>query len=477
LEPGRSLGLALLAASLCAGGALRAWLSFNDDGIYWPDEIYQSLEPAHRLVFGYGLIAWEYLRGARSWALPGLVAGLLKLCVWFGATEPRQYLYVVRLFFSALGVATAYAAYRLAREHGASTIAAACSAALFALVAPAIYFGPRAMSETASALPVALGLALALRPQPSRWATALGVSLLGAAVLFRLQNAVFAIAVLGILAARRNWRQLLEAAVVFAIWAVLFGLLDKLTWGGWFHSAVVYLRANVLEHKSEVWGTSPVTYYLEVPWRSMAGPMACIAVLGLFAAARAPGLLVAAAAFVLLHSLIPHKELRFILPALPIFCALAGVGIGALQMRSRLAGLPAVAAILICSALSALRFHRLTFGDLGQYEDLKPGASAYDDFGSVNRLLLAAHGRPDLCGLKIEAVHLAWTGGFTYLHRRVPLYSHLGPARQSGFYNYVIAFIGPMRPDQVAAAEGNLVLQRLSQSKCVKDDAYQWLLP
>src|SRR5262250_3404042 len=77
-EHRRGLGLALLAASLCAGFAFRAWLSFHDDGIYWPDEIYQSLEPAHRLVFGYGLIPWEFVQGARSWALPGLVAGLLK---------------------------------------------------------------------------------------------------------------------------------------------------------------------------------------------------------------------------------------------------------------------------------------------------------------------------------------------------------------------------------------------------------------
>ena len=40
----------------------------TDDGIYWPDEIHQSLEPAHRLVFGYGLIAWEFSDGARNWA-------------------------------------------------------------------------------------------------------------------------------------------------------------------------------------------------------------------------------------------------------------------------------------------------------------------------------------------------------------------------------------------------------------------------
>jgi len=91
--------------------------------------------------------------------------------------------------------------------------------------------------------------------------------------------------------------------------------------------------------------------------------------------------------------------------------------------------------------------------------------------------LLAAHERPDLCGLKIEAVHLAWTGGFTYLHRPVPLYPHVGPPRASGFYNYVIAYAALAPAEEIAAAEGNLVLQRLPRPACIKDNAYQWLLP
>ena len=66
--------------SLLAGGAIRVWLALNDDGIYWPDESYQGFEPAHWLVFGYGLIPWEFVDGMRNWAFPGFVAALLKIC-------------------------------------------------------------------------------------------------------------------------------------------------------------------------------------------------------------------------------------------------------------------------------------------------------------------------------------------------------------------------------------------------------------
>src|SRR5262249_22626523 len=78
LAPGTAVDGAVsrlvLFASLAAGAALRLWLAFSDDGVHWPDEIYQTLEPAHRAAFGYGLLAWEFLEGARSWALPALIA-------------------------------------------------------------------------------------------------------------------------------------------------------------------------------------------------------------------------------------------------------------------------------------------------------------------------------------------------------------------------------------------------------------------
>src|SRR5207302_11491596 len=38
-----------------------------------------SGDPAHRLVFGYGIVAWEFQLGMRSWTLPGTIAGLMQL--------------------------------------------------------------------------------------------------------------------------------------------------------------------------------------------------------------------------------------------------------------------------------------------------------------------------------------------------------------------------------------------------------------
>ncbi len=472
----RALARAALGAALAAGLGARLWLAFTDDGLYWPDEIYQSLEPAHRLVFGYGLVPWEFVQGARSWAFPGVLAAVLKLCALLGLTGPSAYLGAVRALFCAAAAATGYGAYRLARALGAGELAAAAGAATFLLGAVPIYFAHRAMSETASAAPVVFGLALLLERDRPRWKVLLGASLLGVAVLFRLQNGVFAAGALALLAFRREPRALLEAAAALAGWAALHGLLDLLTWGSLFHSAAVYLRFNLVEGQAARWGTAEATYYARVLWTSMPAVAASLLVLWALGARRAPGLSLVALAFFLLHSAVPHKELRFLFPLLPVLAALAAVGFGALPeaVPRRLA----LAAVLGGAAFSAARLPALTFGDLGQYERERPGASALDDFGPVNRLLLQAHRREDLCGLKVEAVHLAWCGGSTYLHRPAPLYPANGPPRDSGFFNYALAMQGWLTPGStVVAQEGPYVLVRLPVNACRRDEGYQWRLP
>lgn len=466
----------MFLALLGAGLALRVWLCFCDDGIYWPDEIYQSLEPAHRLVFGYGLVPWEFVEGARNWAFPGLVAGLLKAITILVGDSPRRYLVAIRLVFSAIGMLTAWGTYELGRTCGARGIAAATGAVWFALAPPSIYFAPRALSETASAVAIVFGFALALKDAAPSRRIAAGASLLGLSALLRLQNGIFCAGLLATLLARRRWRASGLSALVLLAWVFAFGLLDRLTWGDWFHSAIAYFRFNVVEGKATQWGVSENTYYLRVLWTSMPLVTFWAAPLALLAVRRCAGLLVTACAFLAIHSFVAHKEFRFVLPVLPIWFALAASGLSwVLSLLPVHPRWPA-AAIASCAAVAGARFHELTFGQLGQYEHQRPNASAYDDFGPVNRLLLAAHDQSDLCGIDIEAVHLAWTGGATYLHRNVPIYPR-GAWAGSGHFNYVLTYGGAGRTGRVVATQGPFALVALPRSSCTPDPSYRWKLP
>ena len=53
------------------GAVPRVWAAVWDQNIYWPDEIFQTLEPAHQFAFHYGILPWEFREGARSWLFPG----------------------------------------------------------------------------------------------------------------------------------------------------------------------------------------------------------------------------------------------------------------------------------------------------------------------------------------------------------------------------------------------------------------------
>lgn len=483
----RRVGLLLLCAALVAGATFRAPRVASEVGISWPDEIHQSLEPAHRVVYGYGLVAWEFVQGARSWAFPGLVAGVLAVLRGFGADAPAAYLPWVRGFFALLSLGTAAAVFGLARRLGATTPSSALVAALYALAAPVLYFSHRSMPEVASALPVTAGLLLlasrrgtAAEPRRGVNPTLLaGGALLAVATLLRLQNALFCLGALAWVATWRDRRALLGLTLTLVGGAAVHGVLDWVTWGRPFHSALVYLDVNVVQDRASDWGTAPATYYLRVLATSMPVVLACLAALWIFAFTgprrqRPTAVFLIAVGFVVAHSLVPHKEYRFILPALPLLFAAASPGV---DQISSMAPRPAIwTLVAACALASALLAPRLTFGALGAYERSPSAASsAWDAQGELNRLLLDAGRREDLCGLKLEGAHLAWTGGYAFLHRPVPLYGHDGPPRDSGRYSHVITSrtAGPGEP---LAVDGQWALFRLPVERCTGAERYEWLL-
>jgi phosphatidylinositol glycan class B len=464
-----------LYTALFLATLVRLGIAFTDDGIYWPDEVYQSLEPAHKVVFGYGLTAWEFVEGARNWTLPGLVTALFAVANFLGLHAPAYYLGLTRVVFILMSTATAWGVWALARALGATKWPAALGAAAYALCRVSLYFSHRAMSENASALTVVLGLWL-LVESASRRRRALGASFLGAAVLLRLQCGLFCVIALVWQLARRRPRHAAETAGVLVAWGVLFGWFDHLAWsqapgarfGGWFHSALKYIDFNLVHGGAAAWGVSARDYYVLTLQTALPLLWSWGVVAGLLSLRKDVFVFTSALAFFVAHSLIPHKELRFMLPVLPLFFALAASGLSSLP-----AGLfktASLSAYAFAAMVSLGGFRALTFGEIGAYAD-RPQSSAWDDYGSVNRLMELAGTRPDLCGLRVDAP-LAWTGGYSYLHRKVPIY--MGIYFPEHRYNYAIVVGGAASPS--VATDGALELLRTADT-CVSEPGYTWRLP
>ena len=76
----RRIDIRLLWLVCLAVAAFRVFTLVRWGNSYlWPDEIYQSLEQSHRLVFGYGIVPWEYRDAVRSWVFPGTLAIFMAL--------------------------------------------------------------------------------------------------------------------------------------------------------------------------------------------------------------------------------------------------------------------------------------------------------------------------------------------------------------------------------------------------------------
>ena len=450
----------VLVLGLFGGVLARGWLALHDAGTYWPDEIFNGIEVGHRLAFGYGVLPWEYILGARTWVFPGILAALLRGLAAVGITDPAQYVPAVKLVFTLIAGATAWLAYLLARRLGADRLSAAAGAAAFALFVPAIYFAPRTLSETASALPVMAGFTLALPPGASRRQRVIGAAILGSTLALRLPNGMFCVSLLGVYVMRRQWRALAEAATVIGAAFVAIGVFDWVTWGSPFHSSVEYMTFT-LKGGAAQWGVSPPGYYLATLFSSGGLVFVALAVLALVAMRWRPYLAMLILPYILVHSLIAHKELRFIYPWMPLLAVGAAMGLTLLRgARPRTIHFAACALLLALVAGGAYRFHHLTFAQLGAYSGLKASLTAYDDPGPTNRLLIVAGRQPDICGIRVETANLFDSGGYTYLHRRVPLLD--GTATGSdGEFNYVITGQPAPPGAVVVAAERGILLSRL----------------
>jgi hypothetical protein len=448
----------LLGLGLAVGLVCRLCFAALDDGLWWPDEYYQSFEPAHRLVFGYGFQAWEFLDGARHWTLPGLVAGLIEAAQTLGL----PYRSVVRGAFCLAGSLTAVAVYGLARAQGAAERSAATASFVFSVMGLAVFMAPRAMGEGLSALPVTVALALLVVKAPSRRQVVLAGLLLSLAVGLRLQNGLFCLGGLWLVPKGSRWALL----GVLLLGAALYGAIDALTWGSLFHSARAYLQFNLVEGRASAFGTAPFFHYLAAFVTAEGLTMVPLVALAAVGARRSPKPLVIIAGFLLVHSLIPHKELRFVFPVVPVLCAQAALGLEARGPRAQWA-------LMAVAVLSLVSLPTLTFGRLGISNPPKE-TSALDYGGPENRLLVKAGALADVCGLRIESIAHWRTGGFAWFHRRVPLYGTDRPNQGAGHFNYVIAKRGSVEGAELAV-DHDVALVRVANS-CSEDATYDWHL-
>jgi hypothetical protein len=411
----------------------RFWAAWFDQGVFWPDEIFQSVEQAHRLAFGFGVVPWEFRLGARSWVFPGMVAGLLKVGALLGMTSGRSLMLLVKTAMASVSLLGVYLSMRLAYML-AGRRAALLAGAFGGFFSVSLLLGSRCSTEMASA-PLLIGSYL-LASRSGRARQLLAGGLVGLSIFLRYQNGLVALGIPAILVSERRYKDAIEFSAAVAILWLLGGLLDWYTWGHPFHAVRKYLYFNLMK-SAKKYGAYPFTYYAKVAW-SAAGPVVAVIVAGfLLSFRKAPKLASLVAVYVLLHCIVPHKEFRFLMPIVPLAFALAGAGLADAIERVRYNDALTFALAATCAAWMGFLATRLTWERMGFPSD-RGARSPWHSGEGINRLLADLGGKADVCGVIVTGESFGWIGGYSYFHRDVDMFSQLGEAEEHAA-NYLIA--------------------------------------
>lgn len=374
-----------------------------------PDEIYQTLEPAHHLAYGYGVVTWEWREGIRSWVFPAFLAGVMRATSWTGS-QSSGYLQGVTLVLSLISLTTVWFSYAWAKRMGgmeAAIIAAGCCATWYAL----IDFGGRAFTEVLATHLLLPGLYMGVYAEkiPERQRMFWAGLLCGLALSLRIQLApAIAFALLWFCGAQ--WRKrVAPLGAGFILPIAAFGVVDWLTWSYPFQSFVRYFWVNVMEGRSRIYGVEPWYWYLPFLLRTF-GPLLFFALVG---ARRSPFL--GWIAFILLasHSALAHKEPRFLYPMIPIVLTLSALGIAEIvsEFTSRMQWISSAWAtialgLLVCALASYFLAPRFPYW--------AKNSGAIVAFDRLSR-------DSGLCGLGIYSFPWFYSPGYTHLHRNVPI--------------------------------------------------------
>ncbi|HYI01728.1 mannosyltransferase [Hyalangium sp.] len=411
-----------------------------------PDEVYQVLEPAWHRVHGYGVLAWEWRDGLRNWAAPLVVSGMLRLANLLGITHPQAYRALIALPQAALHGWMLLAAYRFcARRLG--TVAGLYATLLVGLYGPVLFFAGRTMSESFSAAFLVVGMEALDRKERLERAGLLGGLALGLAVVARYGSAVFVAAALVWLVLARRWRVLAFTCLGGLGAALGLGALDWATWGTPFHSFIAYLRFNVLSGEAaRQFGANPPSFYVPVLLTALPLWFWLTVPLGYAALRRRRAVslpLFCAVAYGLAVTATPHKEERFLYPALVLLL---------------LAAAPALAAWLMDTARAARVRSVISFVSLSSTVVAASFYPPHDLRGDQFRAIVAATRDERASGLLIVNEGLWGAGGFFYIGKNIPWLTCDWPhdqafqhAMRDSTFNRAVTFGGRALPELQAA--------------------------
>ncbi|XP_010935902.1 mannosyltransferase APTG1 isoform X2 [Elaeis guineensis] len=302
-----------------------------------PDEHWQSLEVAHRIVFGYGHLTWEWKRGIRSYLHPLVFALLYKIMAflrldtpWFMVKAPR----LLQSLFSSFGDLYLYKLSKLLFDEHVARWAFFCQ-----LVNWFMFFCiTRTFSNSLETVLTVIGLyywlsASCSSGDVSTASRKLALFIAALACAIRPTSAItwLYVGMLDLVGLQSRLGFLfLEVVPIGVLVVAITCLFDRWMYGSWIFVPLNFLKFNFLSSGGDYYGTHKWHWYFTQGFSAMLLTFLPFSIFGIFKSKkwRLSGLI----AWVLgVYSMLGHKEFRFVLPMLPIALMFAGYSLAVMS--------------------------------------------------------------------------------------------------------------------------------------------------
>ncbi len=321
--------------------------AYFSEGYHHPDEHFQILEMCNYKLGNSSaeVLPWEFAAQSRQ-ALPVFIAFVIsKVLYFFQITNPFTIAFVLRLITALFAW---YVLFKLCLTllHHIKTKA---GKNIFIGMTMLLWFMPylsvRFSSENLASITFLFAIHLLLKPREasfSKKATVLANAgiLLGFCFFFRFQMG-FAILGLGLwllLIHKMNWKSMLLLLTSSIIAMALCVVIDYWFYGNWVLTPVNYFVTQIMHNVVSNWGVEPWWYYFYLYSIQVFPPLSIILflffVLGLYKNPKNLFVWILVP-FILAHTAIGHKEMRFLFPMLFAFLYLAALGIDSFIIRQK----------------------------------------------------------------------------------------------------------------------------------------------
>jgi hypothetical protein len=409
----------LLLAFMLLGLILRVGAAIRYPNVNHTDEILEIQEPAHRLAYGYGVVAWEWRTGARSWVFPAFLAGVMRCTDWMGSGS-AGYQLGMAIVLSLISLTTVWFGFAWAKR-ASGTEAAIIAAGACAIWYELIYFAPKTLAEVVATHALLPGLYLGMYGEglgEKKRMLVAGI-LCGLAMSLRIQLAP-AVGFAALYFCFPNWRKrMLPLAAGLLLPVVAFGMVDWVTWSHPFQSFLVYFQSHAREfsvpsipnntdvvegvHRGQIW-----YWYLRMSVAHL-GPVALLVLVGF---RRSPFLGWVALVHFAFHSLFHFGSVRYLYPLVPLEITLAALGLMELApVFNTWRKSPLSPRMIVGGGLAFLTLSSCLLAPEFDWSRRAGFLVAFDRLS----------GDSTLCGVGLFRIPWWTIGGYAHLHQNVPI--------------------------------------------------------